>query len=164
MTVLRDTLDKAIVKKRGLFAPNSPLVFIMDSYGVHLKFLSESREEYARKKVFFVVIPKRLTGLLQPLDVAVNRSMQQFYSDKFTEYTTKSIDENSNKTPHGNIKMPSALHVTSWVCDWAAEFGKPNVKILLNLHFVEFSLNFLLVFTIFFPIHFGGKSRHHIQV
>lgn len=85
MDILKSTIDDSIKQIRGLFSTKS-ILFIMDSYAVHLKFLREQGDAYKAKNVHFAVVPPRLTGLSQPLDVALNRSYQQFVNDKSGDY------------------------------------------------------------------------------
>lgn len=90
-------IDQAVNACRGIFPQKSVLV-ILDSYGTHLKFVRENKETYIARKVFLAVIPPRLTGLIQPLDVAINRSFQQFFNDQTNEYQNQSLLQGINKT------------------------------------------------------------------
>lgn len=64
----------------------------------------------------------KMTGILQPLDVAVNRSFQQHYNDSYTVYLTAAINSNdpADRTRTGNVKMPSYEKVSEWVLEWRA--------------------------------------------
>lgn len=59
------------------------------------------------------------TGLLQPLDVAVNRSYQQYFGDRYDEFVTAALANSHNRTKAGNIKSPTTLEVSQWTSDWA---------------------------------------------
>lgn len=88
--ILKSTIDDTLKQIRGLFS-NKSVLMIIDSYGVHLKFIREHGAAYNDDNVYFAVVPPRLTGLLQPLDVALNRSFQQFFNNKSIEYQEESI-------------------------------------------------------------------------
>lgn len=84
--ILKDSIDKVATLARSIFDKDKHLFFIFDSYGVHLKFVRENGEAYKQQNIHFAIIPARLTGLLQPLDVALNRSFQQSFNDKSCAY------------------------------------------------------------------------------
>lgn len=126
--VLKTHIELAAKLCRGMFNTRAPVLFIMDSYGVHLKFARESGDSLAEKNIYMVVVPPRLTGLLQPLDVAVNRSFQQAFNDKNDLYQEESLAKGINKTFKGNIKMPSALLVTEWVNEWAEGVTADHIR------------------------------------
>lgn len=81
-----------------------------------------------RKHVVFAIIPPRLTGLLQPLDVALNRSFQQFFNDRNDEYQSESLANDTNKTHKGNVKIPSTEIMTGWVVQWCEGVDVNAVK------------------------------------
>ena len=59
--ILKNSLKNIIVNRReSLF--NSPTLVILDSYGVHVKFVKNYEETYERKNIFFKLIPPCLTG------------------------------------------------------------------------------------------------------
>lgn len=76
--ILKKTVDEAIQKVRGVLQMNEHILMILDSYGVHVKFEREQKAAYEAKKVHFVLVPPRLTGLNQPLDVVLNRSQKKW--------------------------------------------------------------------------------------
>lgn len=117
--ILKRRLNEAIGFSRGIFDKDAPVLVVLDSYSTHLKFVRLNEDFYINKKVYFHFIPPNLTGLLQPLDVAVNRSFQQYFNDYATEYQAESLRDQTNRTQHGNIKMPSAVLITKWTADWA---------------------------------------------
>ena len=63
-----------------------------------------------------------MTGLLQPLDVAVNRSFQHTYEERFNEYLLE--QEKKGMAPY---KIPDYRKVTEWLVNWNKSF-----KIKLN--------------------------------
>lgn len=61
-----------------------------------------------------------MTGMLQPLDVAVNRSFQQAYGERYNAYMKRAVQCNnkSMQTQTGNIKIPQYADISTWVADW----------------------------------------------
>ena len=125
--ILQGLIDGVIVKKcQTCFL--EPVLIILDSYGTHTKFVKDHGDSYARRNVLFAVIPPCLTGLLQPLDVCLNRGFQQMYNDKYTEYLTKAVFENSFRTKSGSISMPKYRQVSEWVHEWSNGTTKEAVS------------------------------------
>lgn len=58
-----------------------PRVKVLDAYGAHVKFVEANKLDYEARNVHFAIILPNMTGLLQPLDVAINRSFQQLYEN-----------------------------------------------------------------------------------
>lgn len=133
MAILTQHIDEAIRLARGLFLHNESILFLLDSYPVHIKFVQNEAERYEHNKVYFAIIPKRLTGLLQPLDVAVNRSFQQFYNDRTQEYRASAITNKTNLTAQGNIQMPSCELITGWVVKWSEQMPSDQIKKAFDL-------------------------------
>lgn len=98
-----------------------PLLILLDSYGTHIKFVEQKSASYERKNIFFRIIPAKLTGLWQPLDVAVNRGFQQHYNDLYNKHLTAGLnnDDPATKTKVGNVKMPTYFEISEWINDWA---------------------------------------------
>lgn len=57
--------------------------------------------------MYFIIIPAGFTGLLQPLDIAINRSLQQWFNDKYVAYLEEGIDDPRFQTTKNNIKISS---------------------------------------------------------
>lgn len=68
-----------------------------------------------------------MTGLLQPLDVSINRIFQQFFNDKYKEYVEKAMKDDNLKTPQGNIKSPSCMEVSEWCMSWSKSVKKETI-------------------------------------
>lgn len=110
-----------------------PCLIIMDSYSAHLKYWRENNEDFAKNNIYFAIIPPSLTGLLQPLDVAVNRAFQQNFDDIYTVYLEKALGDPSNRTKQGNVKVPSYACLADWCSKWAESMSKSQVSIHLGL-------------------------------
>lgn len=95
--VLKRIVEDFIIKNcQTVF--NEPTLILLDSYDTHVKFVGTNAQRYARKNVYFMLIPPCMTGLLQPLDVAINRSFQQYYGDKYSEYISDTLKHLSNRS------------------------------------------------------------------
>lgn len=125
--VLTRTVEEVMKKCQSPF--KEPVLILLDSYGTHIKFVQEKGEVFKRKNVFFKVIPGKMTGLLQPLDVSINRGFQQHYNDCYNEYLTAAINSTdpAEKTRSGNVKMPSYLKVSEWVLSWKIAQSKEGI-------------------------------------
>jgi hypothetical protein len=84
----------------------------MDQYGTHVK-IAESKilEIY---NIFVVLIPGRMTLLLQPLDTTVNRSFQLSYGIRCDSYIKRALNDKYLQKKESNPKVPSYQDVTEW--------------------------------------------------
>lgn len=88
--VLTKEIMEAAKASRGIFNTKKDVIIVLDSYGVHTKFINENERVFKAKNIHFCVIPPRLTGLLQPLDVCLIRSFQQCFNDCAVNYLSSS--------------------------------------------------------------------------
>jgi len=103
---------------------------ILDSYGSHLKLDVEHLT--ALYKIHIIFIPPNMTGILQPLDVATNRSYQQYFDDQYEKYLDTAMNSTSNDmtyyTKKGSIKIPSYNMVVDWSVQWAYSFDGGKIR------------------------------------
>lgn len=128
MEALTRIIDECIVKKcQTPF--REPTLILFDAYGTHVKFVQEKSDVYEQRNVFLRIIPARMTGLLQPLDVAVNRSFQQAYNDHYTEHLSAAVNNTdpTTRTKAGNVKMPGYQVISEWVSEWASDQTRDSI-------------------------------------
>lgn len=123
------TIIDDIILKKCQTPFRDPILILLDAYGTHTKFVKEKGASYEQRKIFLRVIPAKMTGLLQPLDVAVNRGFQLNYNDHFTTHMNTAInsEDETTRTKAGNVKMPTHLQISEWVRDWAKEQSKEAI-------------------------------------
>lgn len=109
-----------MIKKVQSSIHRQPVLFLLDSYGTHKKHVEAKSAYYKKMNIFFSIIPPNMTGLLQPLDVAINRSFQQHYSDRYNESMSKAVQSKdaSLQTKSGNVKMPKYSEISIWIAEW----------------------------------------------
>lgn len=117
---------------------------LLDAYGTHKNFEAKNENYFKQKNIFFLIIPACLTGLLQPLDVAVNRSFQQNLAHQYDAYLVETIADEKNRTKAGNIRIPDKKSVSQWVLNWtdssSCEFIANSFVVCGFVHPDEFSV------------------------
>lgn len=64
-----------------------------------------------------------MTSLLQPLDVAVNRSFQSYYNQKYSEYVDGlAVGGSTSVDKHVGLKVPNYELVSKWVLEWKRDY------------------------------------------
>jgi hypothetical protein len=80
---------------------------IIDSFGGHTKLAKDPNfiRTLIQHRTELILVPKLMTPILQPLDVTVNRSFQQYYGDCYDTWLAESIDVPEMRTKAGNLKV-----------------------------------------------------------
>jgi DDE superfamily endonuclease len=89
-------IENSIISQAETRFHRQPVLLIMDQYGTHFK-ISESKilEKY---NIFNVVIPGRMTPLLQTLDATVNRSFHSSYWIRYDIYIQRTLNDKDLQT------------------------------------------------------------------
>ena len=80
-----------------------------------------------------------MTGLLQPLDVCVNRSFQAHYEQQYVNYLQQFFTNESDSsksttaTKLGQIRVPDYAKVAEWVTSWKDSFHVQDDKNPFNV-------------------------------
>ncbi|KAG6953209.1 hypothetical protein JG688_00012939 [Phytophthora aleatoria] len=69
-----------------------------------------------------------MTNILQPLDVAVNRNYQEFYSVRYDDYLSRALSDPSQQTMAGNPMVPRCATVAQWTLDWVTSKDTSRIK------------------------------------
>lgn len=114
--ILLQFVKDAVISRMETSFLREPILLIIDSYGVHIK-LAESKN-LEKFNIFTVIVPPNLTNILQPLDVAVNRSFQSFYQTCYDKYIGHALEDPALQTRAGNPRVPNYLSVSNWIVEW----------------------------------------------
>lgn len=127
-TVTARIIDLVVKKCQTPF--REPTLIMLDAYGTHVKFVQDKGQLYQQKNVFLKIIPGKMTGLLQPLDVAINRSFQQQYNDHYNDHLALAINSTDPKarTKSGNVKMPRYEQVSDWILEWSKDQSAEKIS------------------------------------
>ncbi|CAM6089978.1 unnamed protein product [Calypogeia fissa] len=90
--------------------------------------------------VHMMVVPERLIGVAQPLDVGLNRGFQSSYGAKYDEYIAKALDDRSMQTNTGNVKVPNYHEVAEWVLEWMASVPRSVQRETVQKSFISCGL------------------------
>lgn len=113
--LVRDWLACVWEKRPGANLDTRSLL-VLDSFRGHL---TESvRQQLRASDTDLAVIPGGMTGMLQPLDVSVNRPFKCGFRRAYTEWMATTVHQ---KTPTGRLKRASLVDVCSWILEaWGA--------------------------------------------
>lgn len=124
--ILESYFKEIILKRPVTSMLHEPVLVLIDSYGPHIQLANSKK--YEKHNVFIKLIPPNLTPILQPLDVAVNKSFQTHYNDLYNEYIGTAITTQAMQTKSGNVKTPSHGTISNWVWNWAKDFPTESIK------------------------------------
>lgn len=143
-TVVERIIETIVKQCQSPF--REPTFILFDAYGTHVKFVNDKGRAYEQKNVFLKIIPAKMTGLLQPLDVSFNRGFQQSYNDRFNEYLSKAINstDSTTFTRSGNVKMPTYLQVSEWILEWSQKQSKEDIAKAFDVCGLVSAADFLL--------------------
>jgi len=126
--ILKNFMNLTILNRPESTFYKEPTLILLDSYGTHIKYVRENYDKIVRRNIFLMLIPKNLTGLLQPEDVVLNHSFQAFYNRKYDEYLQNGLNDPQFKTKTGQIKTPIYKTVANWVIEWIESKSKEEVR------------------------------------
>jgi hypothetical protein len=122
-----DYFYKTVYKRPETQFYREPTLYIIDSYGCHINWPINHARTLEQYNVFVKLIPKNLTSILQPLDVAVNRSFQADYEARYDEYIQEALMNPDLQTRQGNPKCPTPMMVSEWALEWINKCNQEDV-------------------------------------
>jgi hypothetical protein len=102
-----------------------PVLYIIYLYSVHITAFNAKC--LANHNCFVVIVPPCLTIIVQPLDIAINRSFQAFYVTCFNKNIDNAISDVRMQTKVGNPKCPDYLTVNIWCQKWIESFQSASI-------------------------------------
>ncbi|KAJ8555023.1 hypothetical protein ON010_g9461 [Phytophthora cinnamomi] len=124
--ILLDHALRVVCGRKETQLYHEPVLYIIDSYDGHVKLADSKRLE--AYNVFVLVVPSNMTIMLQPHDVAVNRSYQEYYRDQYDDYLCRALKEPAFQTKAGNPKVLRYSTVAQWTLDWVASKSVESIK------------------------------------
>lgn len=129
--ILCEYIEKIVLKRYGPLTSLTPQLLILDSYGCHVK-IAESKK-YERFNLYMILVPARLTNILQPLDVSLNKPFHAHYSANYGDYIEKAVRSTpDNKTYRvlrtNAIKTPTHEMASKWVADWCRSVPREMIR------------------------------------
>lgn len=103
--ILQNFIDNELLPK--IRQSQEPTLTILDSFSAHVSYVERNQAKYESENVFFALVPKNLTSILQPLDVSLNKSFQDYFADAYTDYLTNALMSDQGRTKAGNVKIPN---------------------------------------------------------
>lgn len=109
-TMMNDWLDSCYVKRPGGFFKTATSLLVLDSMTAHK---CESVKDHLKKmKSKISIIPGGLTKLLQPLDIAVNKSFKDHLRAIWENWM---VDGEHSFTKTGRMRRATYAEVSNWV-------------------------------------------------
>lgn len=99
-SILKKYIQNIIITRPEINLYLQRTLFIIDHYCPHVTL--KNIQNFEKYKVFIILIPPKLTELLQPLDVCINRSFQESLTTSYDRYIEKAIDDSKFQTKVGN--------------------------------------------------------------
>lgn len=107
---------KCVWEKRPGADLGARSLLVLDSFRGHLT--ENVREQLRASETDLAVIPGGMTGMLQPLDVSVNRPFKCGFRRAYSEWMASTVHQ---KTPTGRLKRASLVDVCGWILEaWSA--------------------------------------------
>lgn len=107
----KDWIDRILLNLK--VSEEYTLALVVDQCKVHLK---ESIKKYLKQNnINYFFIPSGCTGLLQPLDVCINKPFKDAIRNQFSEWFKVYGSTQENKTNNGYLRPPSFENVSKWV-------------------------------------------------
>ena len=122
--IMMEWIDK-VWSVRGNYFAHTKSILYMDQYGTHVRdeIVKYLRDQYGTECFW---IPKRLTGVLQPLDVVVNAPFKAYMRQQLSRWFAD--PEKHFYTRAGNRKPPPYSEIVKFVSDAVKELNSNTVK------------------------------------